>query len=136
MDDSIDTVKIDLFGFTDVPTHDLKVRMRHEEIAEPLGIEGHNLVALSQKLGYQHAALVAASPCHEYFHEHVCSARAWRSIKKRSPHGLSNAAWSSAEVRSEGSFFGDFVRLAAISGDHLRHSIRTTICTKLKMSAL
>jgi hypothetical protein len=39
-----------------------------QEIAEPLDIEGHDLMAGGDQLGNQHRPLVAAGPRHEDFH--------------------------------------------------------------------
>ena len=46
----------------------MAVRVRIEEVAEPLDIEGDDLMAGLQELGNENAALVSARPGHENLH--------------------------------------------------------------------
>ena len=68
MDDGVDAAQIDLLGIPHVPFDDGEVRMRFEEIAEPLKIEDRDLMAAPQQLGRQNRALVAATASHKNLH--------------------------------------------------------------------
>ncbi len=68
MDDRLDAGKIDLLDLAHIALNHGEGWMRLEEISEPLGIEGGNLMTGGQQFRDKNGAFIAAGAGDENFH--------------------------------------------------------------------
>jgi hypothetical protein len=79
--DGIDTIEVYALGIAHIAFDDRQLRVRWQEIAEPLSIYSHDIMARSQQLGDQNSSLVTACTRYQDFHKKILNQLAIESCQ-------------------------------------------------------